>query len=175
MIIANQVLHLTNLDQVWMVVSPHNPLKPKASLANDFDRLHLVNLAIGDNVGIRASNIEFNLPRPSYTIDTLTYLSEKHPENQFILIMGSDNLLTLRKWKNFNLILQNYQTYVYHRPGLDVSQAPKHEHISILEHFPLLDISSTYIRECLRKRISVQYLVPDAVFEYLEGSSMYRP
>lgn len=174
MIIANQVLHLTDLDQVWMVVSPHNPLKPKASLANDFDRLHLVNLAIGHNTGIRASNIEFNLPRPSYTIDTLTYLSEKHPDNQFILIMGGDNLLTLHKWKNFHLILQNYQTYVYHRPGLDISQTPKHEHISILENFPLLDISSTYIRESLRKRISVQYLVPDAVFEYLEGSSMYR-
>lgn len=174
MIIASQVLHLTDLDQVWMVVSPHNPLKQKTSLAGDYDRLHLVNLAIGENVRIKASSIEFNLPKPSYTIDTLTYLTEKYPGYQFILIMGADNLLTLPKWKNHQQILQQFRIYVYRRPHLNLSGAIKHEHITILDRFPLLDISSTYIRDCLKNDISVQYLVPDAVFEYLAGSSMYR-
>ena len=107
MIIANQIVSLTDLTQVWMIVSPHNPLKRKASLANDFDRLHLVNLAIGDNTRIKASNIEFNLPKPSYTIDTLAYLTEKHPQHEFVLIMGGDNLATLSKWKNYQQITDN--------------------------------------------------------------------
>lgn len=174
MIIANQIVHLTDLEQIWMVVSPHNPLKKKATLANDFDRLHLVNLAIGDNIRLRASNIEFNLPKPSYTIDTLTYLDEKFPDHQFILIMGADNLATLSKWKNYEQILKSYPIYVYQRPGIEIPDLLENHQITILDHFPLLDISSTYIRSCLKKGVSIQYLVPDAVFEYLEGSSMYR-
>lgn len=174
MIIANQMVHLTDLEQIWMVVSPHNPLKKKATLANDFDRLHLVNLAIGNNTRLRASNIEFSLPKPSYTIDTLTYLDEKYPEHQFVLIMGADNLATLSKWKNYDQILDSYPIYVYQRPGVKTSEVFENHRITILEHFPLLDISSTYIRSCLKKGVSIQYLVPDAVFEYLEGSNMYR-
>lgn len=174
MIIANQIVHLTDLNQVWMIVSPHNPLKKKSSLANDFDRLHLVNLAIGDNTRIKASNIEFGLPKPSYTIDTLTYLSEKHPEHEFVLIMGGDNFTTLYKWKNYDQILEKYQVYVYQRPGIENSKDIQGPGVHILNQFPLLDISSTYIRECIRKGISIQYLVPDSVYEYLEGSNMYR-
>ncbi|MCB0687310.1 MAG: nicotinate-nucleotide adenylyltransferase [Saprospiraceae bacterium] len=174
MIIANQIVHLTGLDQVWMVVSPHNPLKKKSTLANDFDRLHLVNLAIGENTRIKASNIEFNLPKPSYTVDTLTYLLEKYPDYQFVLIMGADNLETLHKWKNYEKILQNHEIYVYLRPGSNAQITFDNHHITILQQFPLLDISSTYVRECLQKGISIQYLVPDAVFEYLDGSTMYR-
>lgn len=174
MIIANLVRELTDLDRIWIVVSPHNPHKKKATLANDFDRLHLVNLAIGDNLYLQASSIEFNLPRPSYTIDTLTYLSEKHPNHQFALIMGGDNLVSLPNWKNPEAIYKHYPIYVYSRPGSDLSKALSHAHIKILDDLPLLQISSTYVRDCLKNGVSVQYLVPNDVFEYLEGSSLYR-
>lgn len=173
MIIANQVQGLTHLDQVWMVVSPHNPFKKKSTLANDFDRLHLVNLAIGDNVNLRASNIEFSLPKPSYTIDTLTYLKEKYPDHHFSLIMGGDNLLTLHKWKNYEQILDNHDIVVYARPGFSTGNTLDKGNITILEDLPLLNISSTYIRNCIRRGISIQYLVPDAVYEYLRDSNMY--
>ena len=173
MIIANFMAYRTDLHQVCMVVSPQNPLKPASSLAKDYDRLHMVQLAIGQNPRLRASNIEFSLSKPSYTIDTLTYLKEKYPENEFVLIMGGDNLATLHKWKNFEKILELYQIYLYKRPKYELGSLAHHEHIS---HFdaPLLDLSATYIRESIRDGLSVQYLVPEPVFEYLQGSSMYR-
>lgn len=174
MIIANTLLNETDLDRIWMVVSPHNPLKKKSSLANDFDRLHLVRLAIGSNLKIKASNIEFDLPRPSYTIDTLSYLKEKYPSDDFSLIMGSDNLNTLPKWKNHEQILKHYSIVVYHRPGQVLGEISKHPQIQIIDNLPLLDISSTYIRSCIRSGKSIQYLVPDSVFEYMEGSNMYK-
>lgn len=173
MIIANQVQSLASLDQVWMVVSPHNPFKKKSTLANDFDRLHLVNLAIGDNVNLRASNIEFSLPKPSYTIDTLTYLKEKYSDHHFSLIMGGDNLRTFHKWKNYEQILDNHNIVVYARPGFSTEHSINQGNITILENLPLLNISSTYIRSCIQEGISIQYLVPDAVYEYLRDSNMY--
>ncbi|MEO1258506.1 MAG: nicotinate (nicotinamide) nucleotide adenylyltransferase [Bacteroidota bacterium] len=172
MIIANFMAAHTDLDQVWIVVSPQNPLKPKASLAKDYDRLHLVQLAIGDNPLLRDSNIEFNLPKPSYTIDTLTYLKEKYPDKEFVLIMGGDNLATLHKWKNYERILEGYHIYLYKRPRYELGELETHPHVHFFEA-PLLDISATYIRRCIKEGKSVQYLVPDAVFEYLEGSTMY--
>jgi len=174
MIIANSVLDRTDLDQVWMVVSPENPLKKKASLANDFDRLHLVNLAIGENLRLKASNIEFGLPRPSYTIDTLTYLKEKYPSHEFVLIMGGDNLASLHRWKNYEAILENHQIYIYQRSTSEIENALQHKNIKILEDLPLLHISSTYIRNAIADNRSVQYLVPDAVFKYLEEGTLYR-
>lgn len=173
LIIANYMATQTDLDKVWLVVSPHNPLKPKKTLARDHDRLHLVRLGIGDNPKLEASNVEFQLPKPSYTVDTLAYLQEKHPERQFALIMGSDNLATLHLWKNFELLLANYDIYVYQRPGANPGEYAQHPRVRICEA-PLLDISATYIRDCLQTGRSVRYLVPDAVFEYLEGSSLYR-
>lgn len=173
MIIANYMATNSDLDQVWMVVSPQNPLKLKATLANDYDRLHLVRLAIGDNPYLRASNIEFSLPKPSFTIDTLVYLKEKHPEHEFVLIMGGDNLATLHKWKNYGQILESYHIYLYKRPNIELGQFENHPHIHHFES-PLLDISATYIRQCLSSGKSVEYLVPNAVFEYLEGSTMYK-
>lgn len=119
MIIAQHLANQPEIDQVWLVVSPHNPLKSKSSLANDYDRLHLVNLAIEDNPKIRSCKVEFDLPQPSYTIDTLAYLKEKHPQHTFALIMGSDNLLSLPKWKHYELILQNHLIYIYNRPNAD--------------------------------------------------------
>ncbi len=173
MIIANFMATQTDLDQVWLVVSPQNPLKPKTSLANDHDRLHLVTLAIGDNPNLRPSNIEFTLPKPSYTIDTLVYLKEKYPEKKFVLIMGGDNLGTLHKWKNYEILLRDYEIYLYKRPSYDVGEFGAHPNVHHFEA-PMLDISATYIRQCLQDGKPVQYLVPDAVFEYLEGCTLYR-
>lgn len=156
-----------------MVVSPQNPLKRKQSLARDHDRLYLVRLAIGNNPGLRASNIEFDLPKPSYTIDTLAYLQEEYPEKRFVLIMGGDNLATLHKWKNADVLLRDYEIYVYQRPDYDLGELGDHPHIKIFEA-PQMHISASYIRRCIREGKSVQYLVPDAVFEYLEKSGLYR-
>lgn len=173
MIIANFMATQTELKQVWMVVSPQNPLKAKASLASDYDRLHLVQLAIGDTPHLLASNIEFKLPQPSYTIDTLTYLKEKYPERKFVLIMGGDNLATLHKWKNFELILRDYEIYVYKRPNYPLGDLADHPNVQIFEA-PQMHISASYIRNCIKQGHSIQYLVPEAVFENLEKSRLYR-
>lgn len=173
MIIAMHMINETKLDQVWMIVSPQNPWKEKKSLAKDYDRLHLVNLAIGDSLNIKSSSIEFNLPKPSYTIDTLAYLHEKYPSYEFSLIMGGDNLSTLHKWKNGDKLLANYTIYVYKRPTFELGPLANHKNI-LLAEAPLLDISASYIRECIRDGKSIRYMVPDAVFEYINGSNMYK-
>lgn len=173
LIIANHMATRTDLDKVWLVVSPHNPLKPKKSLARDHDRLHLVRLGIGDNPRIEASNVEFGLPKPSYTIDTLAFLKEKYPDREFALIMGGDNLATLDQWKNYEQLLAGYDIYVYRRPGIELGPFASHPRVRICDA-PLLDISATYIRDCLRQGQSVRYLVPDAVCEYLESGSLYK-
>lgn len=174
MIIANYMVTKTDLHEVWMVVSPHNPLKDKQSLANDYDRLHLVNLAIGDNLKIKSSNIEFSLPKPSYTIDTLTYLTEKFPEYEYVLLMGGDNLSSLHKWKSYEMILNNFQIYVYKRPDYTLDKLISHANIRTFDDVPLMHISATYIRENIKNNFSVEYLVPDKVFQYLNGSSLYK-
>ena len=174
MIIANHMVQYASLDEVWMIVSPQNPFKTKASLANDRERLHMINLAIGDNVSLKGSDIEFNLPIPSYTIDTLTVLREKYPHHDFSLIMGGDNVPTLPKWKNYEKLLEENNILVFARPGYDLGPLAEHDHIHIVEGTPLLDISASFIRQSIREGKSVQYLVPDAVFEYIDGSSLYR-
>lgn len=173
LIIANFMATQTDLDQVWLVVSPHNPLKSKQSLARDYDRLHLVHLAIGDNPLLRASDIEFSLPKPSYTIDTLTYLKEKYPEREFVLVMGGDNLATLHKWKNFELLLRDYQIYLYKRPYYSAGELIEHPSVKTFEA-PMLDISATYIRKCLKEGSSARYLLPESVYTYLEETPIYR-
>ena len=173
MIIANFMATKTDLQAVWIVVSPHNPLKPKNTLANDYDRLHLVHLSIGDNTRIKASDVEFYLPKPSYTIDTLAFLKEKYPQHQFVLIMGGDNLATLYKWKNYEILLRDYEIYLYKRPQFETGELANHPNVRQFEA-PLLDISATYIRQCLTEGHSVQYLVPDQVYEYLSASRLYR-
>ncbi len=173
MIIANFMATQTDLEEVWLVVSPHNPLKPKESLANDRTRLHLVNLAIGDNLLLRASDIEFYLPQPSYTIDTLTHLREKHPNKQFVLIMGGDNLATIRKWKNYEILLRDFDIYVYKRPNYTPEEFAAQARVRVFEA-PQMNLSSTYIRRCLQERKSIQYLVPEKAREYLEVNNMYR-
>lgn len=173
MIIANHMATHTDLDRVWFVVSPHNPLKPKKTLANDYDRLHLVRLGIGDNPLLEASSIEFGLPKPSYTVDTLAYLAEKYPGREFALIMGGDNLADIHRWKNYEHLLAHYDIYVYNRPSVELGERAHWSRVHLV-HAPLLDISATYVRECIRNGQSVRYLVPEAVFDYLETSNLYR-
>jgi nicotinate-nucleotide adenylyltransferase len=173
MIIASHMVQYTDLSQVWMVISPQNPLKQKSSLARGSDRLHLVRLAIGDHPNIIASSIEFSLPVPSYTVDTLTYLKEKYPDRTFSLIMGQDNYETLDKWKNYTYLLENHEIYIYPRPGYQKPTETASPGIHFLD-MPTMNISSSYIRNAIKSGKSVQYLVPDAVFEYLELSGMYR-
>lgn len=172
LIIANYMATQTDLDKVWMVVSPQNPLKPKKTLARDYDRLHMVRLGIGDNPKIEASNVEFHLPIPSYTVDTLAHLKEKYPGKEFALIMGGDNIATLNQWKNYEVLLENYDIYVYRRPGAPAGPFDEHPRVRFFDA-PLMDISATYIRDCLKKGHSARYLLPDAVWEYLEQTNLY--
>jgi len=173
LIIANYMATGTPLEEVWLVVSPHNPLKPRVSLAKDYDRLHLVNIAVEDNPLLRACDIEFGLPRPSYTVDTLAYLKERYPNREFVLIMGSDNLATLDKWKNPEVLLRDYRIYVYLRPGYSPGPYAEHPNVQIFEEVPLMQISSSFIRSRIRDGKSVQYLVTEPVLEYLSASGMY--
>ncbi len=173
LIIADHIAQYTDLKEVWLVVSPHNPLKEKSTLARDHDRLHLVQLAVEDNPRLKASSVEFQLPKPSYTIDTLTYLKEKYPEKEFALIMGSDNFKSIHLWKNYQVLLEQFDIYLYNRPEEEIEDVTLHKSVHIVPA-PLLGISSTYIRTRIRSGKSVRYLVPDKVFDYLEVSGMYK-
>ncbi|MEL6988035.1 MAG: nicotinate (nicotinamide) nucleotide adenylyltransferase [Bacteroidota bacterium] len=174
LIIANHMLSNSDMDKLWMVVSPHNPLKEKTSLAKDYDRLRLLNLAIDEDDRIKASDIEFYLPKPSYTIDTLTYLKEKYPKYEFALIMGGDNIASLHKWKNYEILLENYTIYVYERPGYDMGELVDHPNVHVIQDTPLLNISASFIRKCIREGKSVKYLLPPPVYDYITGSNMYK-
>ncbi len=173
LIIGNYIAETTDLDKVWFVVSPHNPLKEKSSLLNEFDRLNLVNLAIEGNDNLWVSNIEFFLPKPSYTIDTLTHLKEKYPEHEFSLIMGSDNINNIHKWKNFQQILTNHQIFVYRRKDDEQLTTSIHGKINFLD-MPLLDISSTFIREAIKNGFSARYLLPEPVYKYINEMNYYK-
>lgn len=173
LIIASYMAEFTDLNQVWMVVSPHNPLKPSASLLQDYHRYYLVELAIGNNKKLKPSKIEFNLPKPSYTIHTLTYLHEKFPQHEFALIMGSDNLTTFNKWKNYELILANHDIYVYPRPLDDGGELKNHERVKII-NAPLMEISSSFIRKSIKEKKDVRYMIPESVHNYIEEMHFYE-
>jgi nicotinate-nucleotide adenylyltransferase len=172
LIIANHILNETNLQKVWFVVSPQNPFKHSSSLLNEYDRLHLVQMAIQEDDRLKASEIEFSLPKPSYTSHTLAYLKEKYASHEFSIIMGSDSFQNIDKWKNAETILDNYPILVYKRPGFEVKQA-FNAAVAVLEA-PLLEISATYIRDSIAKGKSIRYLVPRAVEEEIEKSGFYR-
>lgn len=174
LVIADVMADQTDLDQVWFVVSPLNPFKSSNSLLHEFDRLKMVELAIADNYKFRASDVEFNMPKPSYTSDTLAYLTDKHPEHDFKLIIGEDNLLHFHKWKNHETILDNYGLYVYPRPQVEQSKIKvKHSSIQYVDS-PMLDISATFIRKSIRNEHSVQYLLPAPVVEYIRMKKFYQ-
>jgi nicotinate-nucleotide adenylyltransferase len=173
LVIADVMAEQTDLDQVWFVVSPLNPFKKSSSLLHEFDRLKMVELAVSDNYKFRATDVEFNMPRPSYTADTLAYISDKHPEHEFRLIIGEDNLLHFHKWKNHEAILDNYGLYVYPRPQVDQSKIKvKHGGVQYVDS-PMLDISATFIRKSIRNNHSVQYLLPSTVVEYIKMKKFY--
>lgn len=172
MIIANHVLNYTDLKKIWFVVSPQNPLKHSHTLLNEYHRLQLVRLAVDDNPALVASDVEFKLPRPSYTIDTLTYLKEKYPKNEFSVIMGSDSFQNIQKWKNYETLITSNRIIIYQRPGFDVKEA--YPSILILDETPLLEISSTYIRKLIKQRKSIRYLVPDKTVEEIENFGYYK-
>lgn len=172
LIIANYFLNNTDIKQVWLIVSPHNPLKKSSTLLNEYHRLHLVKTAIEGENNLKASSIEFNLPKPSYTIDTLTYLKEKYPKNDFCVIMGSDSFTNIHKWKNYEELLKNYLVYIYNRPGFRVKQQT-YANAKVMDA-PLIEISSTRIRELIKAGKSIRYLVPDSVKNEIENNSYYR-
>ncbi|MDX2049222.1 MAG: nicotinate (nicotinamide) nucleotide adenylyltransferase [Chitinophagaceae bacterium] len=172
LIIANFVAWNTDLSQVWFVVSPQNPFKTESSLLNEYHRYHLVQLAIENESKLRATDIEFRLPKPSYTINTLTYLEEKYPENQFCIIMGSDSYQNLHKWKNAEVLMQRYPVYVYKRPGFEITKQAVAA-LTVLEA-PLLQISATHIRKMVGEGKPIRYLVPDSVKDEIERNHYYR-
>lgn len=173
MVLANYMLEYTDIDRIWFIVSPHNPLKKKNSLLDEKHRLQLVNIAIGDNNRLKASDIEFKLPQPSYTIVTLAYLKEKYPEHEFVLIMGADNLSNFHKWKNYEEILKNYQLYVYPRPDTEKSMFDNHPQVKLV-NAPLMQISSTEIRNAIRNKKDVRYYMPEAVWNYIKEMHFYE-
>jgi nicotinate-nucleotide adenylyltransferase len=179
LVIAGYLKEFTDLDQVWFVVSPQNPLKKKETLLADHHRLYLVELAIGDNFDLRASDIEFRRPVPSYTIDTMARLTEKHPGNKFVLVMGEDNLYTLHKWKNVPELIKHYPLYVYPRPDAvkikndlldDILTKAKIKWVNA----PLMDISGTFIRNGIRRGKNMLYFLHPAVWKYIVDMHFYE-
>lgn len=172
LIIANHILNETDIEKVWFIVSPQNPFKSESGLLNEYHRLHLVRLATEDDNRIKASDIEFGLPKPSYTVNTLAYLAEKYPEHTFCIIMGSDSFQNLHKWKNTEVIVKHYPVYVYRRPGFEVENKTGAD-LHLLEA-PLLQLSATQIRQSIREGKSVRYMLPDKVLEEIQKGGYYR-
>lgn len=176
LILANYILENSDMEELWFVVSPQNPFKEKKSLLKDHNRFDMVQLAVKNYPKMRASNVEFSLPKPSYTIDTLTYLHEKHPRNSFSLIMGEDNLANLGKWKNADKLIENHQIIIYPRVfdgKKKDSEYLKHENIHLISA-PIIELSATEIRQMIKEGKNVRPMLPPEVFEYLDGSSFYR-
>ena len=173
MIIASVLYESTDLDQVWFLVSPQNPFKKNNNLLSEYDRLDMVREAINDDYQFRASNVEFDMPKPSYTIDTLTYLSEKHPDYDFSLIIGEDNLASFPKWKNSDHILENYKLIVYPRPKSKPSELSDHPSVTKVVA-PEMDISATLIRKQIQQNRSIKYLVPEGVRTLIESRGYFK-
>lgn len=183
LIIANAMAERDDLDQVWLVVTPQNPFKKNDNLLEDYHRLALVKTAIDDNIQLRASDIEFGLPKPSYTVNTLAHLKERYPKHEFSLIMGEDNLRSLHRWKNYEVILEKHKLFVYPRPltfaELENKMEPakseilKHKNV-LLTDSPVMQISSTTIRKRVKNGLSIQYLVTDPVLKYMDEMNFYK-
>jgi len=175
LIIANHMVEYSDLDQVWLVVTPHNPFKKKSSLLDDHHRLQLVMRATEDYPNLRPSNIEFGLPQPNYTIDTLVHLEEKYPQHHFNLIMGLDNLGSFKKWKNYDIILESHELYVYPRITNDKSEPEllNHKNVHKIEA-PIIEISSTFIRQAIKQKKNIRALMPNKAWVYLDEMNFYK-
>lgn len=167
------MLEFTDLDELWFVVSPQNPLKQKAALLQDYHRLELVRRAIGDHYQMRASDIEFGMPKPSYTAETLVYLKEQYPNNHFVLIMGGDNLASFHKWRNYEYILDNYSIYLYSRFEQEENEISRHPSVKHFE-VPRMEVSSTMIRQAIKDRKDVRFLMPLTAWEYCQEMHFYE-
>ncbi|WP_321347154.1 nicotinate (nicotinamide) nucleotide adenylyltransferase [uncultured Draconibacterium sp.] len=172
--IANYMVEYTDIDQLWFVVSPQNPLKKKNNLLDDYQRLELVHRAVDGDDRFRASNIEFSLPKPSYTVDTLAYLKDQHPNYHFKILMGSDNLENFHKWKNYETIIEDYGIIVYPRPGFDPQKVQVEKNITLAKDAPLMEISSSFIRKAIQNGKDVRHFLPQKSWEYLEEMNFYR-
>lgn len=173
LVIAGYMAEFTDLKQVWMVVSPQNPLKTKNSLLKDIHRLALVNEAIGEYRKLKASNIEFKLSQPNYTINTLLHLSEKYPQHEFVLIMGYDNLQTLEKWKNYEAILDGYEIYVYPRHHIEGEKFVNHPKVRMIDA-PVMELSASFIRKAIKEKRDVRYMMPESVYKYIMEMHFYE-
>ncbi|PKP44410.1 MAG: nicotinic acid mononucleotide adenylyltransferase [Bacteroidetes bacterium HGW-Bacteroidetes-12] len=173
LIIANHLLEYSDLDKIWFVISPQNPLKKKANLLEDHHRLALVKIAIDDNPNFKASNIEFALPKPSYTINTLVYLEDKYPKQKFCLIMGEDNLQYFDKWKNYEQIIKNYAIYVYPRPNSKNLHFASHPNVNLI-NAPLIEISASFIRQAIKENKDIRYLLHPSVYKYIDEMNFYK-
>ena len=171
LIIANHILNETAVDKIWLVISPQNPFKESNSLLNTYDRLHLVTKAVENDNRLKGSDIEFHLPKPSYTSATLAYLKEKYALYEFSIIIGSDSFQNLSKWKNYETIIHNYELIIYKRPGFEIINNI-HARVLIMSA-PLLEISATYIRELVRKNKSIKYLVPESIEQEVQTNRFY--
>jgi len=173
LVLANYMLEFTELEEIWFVVSPHNPFKEKSTLLNQNQRLFLVNLAIEDHPRMRSSSIEFDLPQPSYTIHTLVHLKEKYPQHEFCIIVGQDNLKNFGKWKNHEELLKNHNLYVYPRIQAEASEFDNHPKVHLTEA-PVVEISSTFIRKAIKEKKDVRFFLPNKVWEEIESSNLYK-
>lgn len=175
LIIANHLAEHSDLEQIWMVITPHNPLKQKNTLLDDYQRLHLVRLATEDYPKIKPSDIEFKLPQPNYTVNTLAHLMEKYPQHEFSLIMGEDNLKSFHKWKNYDYILQHHDIYIYPRISEEAEnlEFKNHPRIHIIDA-PIVEISSTFIRESIKSKKNIRPLLPHNVWEYVDHNNFYK-
>ena len=174
-IIANHMAEFSDLDQIWLVVTPHNPHKAKSTLLDDYKRLEMVFMATENYPKLKPSDIEFRLPQPNYTVNTLAHLQEKYPGFEFSLIMGEDNLNSLHKWKNYDVILAHHDIYVYPRlsgekinPELEIH--PKIHRVDA----PVVEISSTFIRNSIKDKKNVRALLPEAVWNYVDHNNLYK-
>ncbi len=175
MIIANHIVEFSDLDEVWFVVTPHNPFKKKSTLLEDNHRLQMVRIATEDFPKLKPSNIEFNLPQPNYTVNTLTHLYEKYPQHDFSLIMGEDNLQSFHKWKNYETILKNHQLYVYPRIYKNHAKSKFHDHQKVqFVNAPIVEISSTFIRKSIKEGKNITPLLPKLVWIYLDEMNFYK-
>ena len=174
LVIANHMAEFSSLDQVWFVVTPHNPLKDKSTLLEDYKRLELVHLATEDYPKLRASDVEFKLPQPNYTVNTLIHLEEKFRDHDFSLIMGEDNLKSLRKWKNYEMILEHYPIHVY--PRISGQEMPALESKAGIYRTdaPIMEISSTFIRNAIRIGKNIRPLLPEKVWRYVDENNLYK-
>ena len=172
--IAEYMVENTDLDEVWFIVSPQNPFKPAASLLPDEDRLTMVNLAINNNSKLKAFDVEFNLPKPSYTINTLNHLKEKFPQHQFVLIIGEDNLPAFHQWKDYEQILKECIVYVYPRSNVEMTTMHFHPKIKVIKDAPLMDISATDIRYAIKQGEKVGNKLPDTVWKYIKERGLYK-